>query len=33
MIRSVLLRLHLVRPTWADLTLHERLLACAMRRP
>lgn len=31
MIRHILLRLRLISPTWRDLSLHERLLACAIR--
>lgn len=31
-IRALLLRLRIVRPSWADLTLHERILATAIRR-
>jgi hypothetical protein len=30
-LRAILLRLRIVRPAWADLTLHERILASAIR--
>lgn len=33
MIRYILLRLRLIAPAWSDLSLHERLMACAIRRP